>query len=170
MKTTAFSSAFAFSTSTGTSASAASAAVGGKGALALILFAGGFDRVHYGLVLASAAAAISRPVTLFFAGRAVRAVLADRADGSPGWHGLDPADDGTSPAARDAGFASRGVGTFAELREACVGLGVRFMACEMAVRLLDGPPVGWSPGITVEPGGVVTFLNTLGPETTTLFV
>lgn len=39
--------------------------------LSIVLFAGGFDRVHYALVMASAAAATNRKVTLFFTGRAL---------------------------------------------------------------------------------------------------
>ena len=34
--------------------------------LSLVVFSGDFDKVHYALVMASAAAAIDTPVTLFF--------------------------------------------------------------------------------------------------------
>ena len=40
--------------------------------LAVILFSGAFDRVHYALIMAAAGAAIDRPVTLFFTMEACR--------------------------------------------------------------------------------------------------
>ena len=78
-------------------------------ALSIVLFAGGFDRVHYALVMASAAAATNRKVTLFFTGRALRALVHESEPGVMGWHDLDPADDGSSPVARDRYFAAVGI-------------------------------------------------------------
>lgn len=141
----------------------------GPDALAIVLFAGGFDRVHYALVMASAAAATNRKVTLFFTGRALLALLADGggdaaeagASGKPGWHGLDPADDGRSPAARDAWFTANGLAGFEELLEACVALGVTVMVCEMGLRALGLPAerTALRADVPVKTGGVVTFLN-----------
>ena len=34
--------------------------------LSIVVYSGKFDEVHYALVMASAAAAVGRPVTLFF--------------------------------------------------------------------------------------------------------
>ncbi len=34
--------------------------------LSIIVYSGQFDKVHYALVMASAAAAVGRPVTMFF--------------------------------------------------------------------------------------------------------
>jgi peroxiredoxin family protein len=129
-------------------------------ALSVVLFAGGFDRVHYALVTASAAAATNRKVTLFFTGRALRALVHESEPGVLGWHDLDPADDGSSPVARDRYFATHGLATFEELLEACVAMGVTVMACEMGLRALGLPPgVQLRADVPVATGGVVTFLN-----------
>ncbi|WP_207455890.1 DsrE family protein [Azospirillum sp. SYSU D00513] len=143
----------------------------GPESLSIVLFAGGFDRVHYALVMASAAAATNRKVTLFFTGRALNALLAENAGGAPGWHGLDPADDGRSPAERDAWFRDNGVGGFEELLEACVMLNATVMACEMGVRAL-GLPTGTPlrADVPVRTGGVVTFLNEAPKTGAVLFV
>lgn len=131
----------------------------GSQGLALIVQAGGYDRVHYALVLASAAAATGRPVTLFFTGRALPALL----DGK-GWRRLDFSDDGTSPEARDATLAHRGVATMEELLTACAELGVRFLACEMGWRALGLRDVTIRPDLSVETAGVVTLLGAVPPD------
>ncbi|WP_448203676.1 DsrE family protein [Azospirillum sp. sgz302134] len=139
--------------------------------LSIVLHAGGFDRVHYALVMASAAAATNRKVTLFFTGRALRTLLAESEPGVPGWHGLDPADDGRPPAERDGWFADNGLAGFEELLSACVMLNVTFMACEMAVKAL-GLPTGTAlrADVPVKTGGVVTFLNDAPKTGAILFV
>ena len=53
--------------------------------LSIIVYAGHFDKVHYALVMAAAAAAIGRPVTLFFTMGACNALKAPGADGEPAW-------------------------------------------------------------------------------------
>ena len=143
----------------------------GPESLSIVLFAGGFDRVHYALVMASAAAATNRKVTLFFTGRALNTLLAADAEGAPGWHRLDPADDGSRPAERDAFFTANGLAGFEELLEACVMLKVTVMACEMGLRALDlpaGAPL--RPDVPVKTGGVVTFLNDAPKTGAILFV
>ena len=132
----------------------------GPESLSIVLFAGGFDRVHYALVMASAAAATNRKVTLFFTGRALRALLDGTGPEAPGGHGLDAADDGSAPAERDGWFTANGVAGFEELLGACVMLNVTVMACEMGLRALGLPPgVALRPDVPVKTGGVVTFLN-----------
>lgn len=144
---------------------------GAPAGLAIVLFAGGFDRVHYALVMASAAAATNRPVTLFFTGRALNALVEGAAPGARGWHALDPADDGSAPVERDRVFAASGVATFEELLEACVLMGVTVMACEMGLRALGLPPgVPLRADVPVKAGGVVTFLNEAPKGAATLFV
>lgn len=142
----------------------------GPGKLSILVHAGGYDRVHYALVMASAAAATNRRVTLFFTGRAVTALLAGAGSDTPAWHRLDPADDGVLPAEREAILARRGVGTFEELLLASVELGVRFMVCEMALRALglENPPL--RPDVPIDVGGVVTFLNDAETDGAMLFV
>ncbi|NJO67759.1 MAG: hypothetical protein HC826_02220, partial [Rhodospirillales bacterium] len=56
------------------------------GALSIIAFSGDYERVHYALVLASAAAAIGGPATMFFTGEAIRALV-----GEDGWRLLPAA-------------------------------------------------------------------------------
>jgi peroxiredoxin family protein len=132
----------------------------------VIVQAGGYDRVHYAFVLAAGAAATGRPATLFLTGRALTVLLPD-----PGWRGLDPADDGTPPALRDATLAERGVATLVELREACAELGVRLIACEMGWRALGHPtPPPPAPGLVVETAGVVTLLSETPPGHHLVFV
>lgn len=118
---------------------------GGIGALSIVVFDGRFDRVHYALVLASAAAATNRRATLFFTGPALRALLPE------GWRRLD-----SEPEAQEAEFAARRVATFAELLEACQALGVRFIACEMGLRALGLAPAELA--VPAEIAGVVTML------------
>ena len=95
----------------------------GPDKLSIVVFDGRFDRVHYALVMASAAAATSRKVTLFFTGSALTALKPG------GWRGLDGEAERT-----DADYKKKGVADFESLLEACRDLGVRFIACEMGLR------------------------------------
>lgn len=137
----------------------------GTQGLAAIVQSGGYDKVHYALALASAAAATGRPVTLFFTGRALPALL----DGH-GWKLLDFSDDCTSPEARDATLARRGVATFPELLEACAELGVRFLACEMGWRALSLRDPITNPTLKVETTGLVTLLGMVPPGHQLVFI
>ena len=69
--------------------------------LCIVLLSGSFERVHYALCMASAAAALEQPVTLFVTLGALRALVAADATGRPGWMNL--------PGSEDAA-ASPGVG------------------------------------------------------------
>ena len=85
--------------------------------LSLLVLSGDFERVHYALVLASAAAAIGMPATLFFTDRASFALAAGRPD-SPGWRSL--AGEGGRPGGViDDERRARGVAGFEELLGAC---------------------------------------------------
>ena len=143
----------------------------GPDSLSIVVFSGGFDRVHYALVMASAAAATNRKVTLFFTGRALRALIHEIEPGVMGWHDLDAADDGSRPLERDRYFAKQGLATFEELLGACVALGATVMACEMGLRALGLPPSATlRPDVPVQRGGVVTFLNESSAQGGMLFV
>ncbi|HYG90894.1 MAG TPA: DsrE family protein [Azospirillum sp.] len=143
----------------------------GPDSLSIVVFSGGFDRVHYALVMASAAAATNRKVTLFFTGRALRALVHEHEPGVLGWHDLDAADDGSRPVERDHFFAKQGLATFEELLGACVALGVTVMACEMGLKALGLPPgAELRPDVPVQRGGVVTFLNEGSANGAMLFV
>lgn len=115
--------------------------------LCLVVLDGGYDRVHYALVLASAAAAIDRPVTLFFTGRALVALTPG------GWRRLE-----RDPKVQDAYLADRNLATFETLLEACRDLGVRFVACELGLRAMDLSAEELAPDLAVEIAGAVTAL------------
>ena len=121
--------------------------------LSIVLLSGSFERVHYGLCMASAAAALGRPVTL---------VAAD-AHGRPGWMDLPLADglagsEVVDGGALDARNRARGLAGFEELLQACVALQVEFMACEMGLRALGLEPEALRADLRLEPGGLATLL------------
>ncbi|MEI6557186.1 MAG: hypothetical protein WCO00_02180 [Rhodospirillaceae bacterium] len=132
--------------------------VGAK--LSLVVFSGGFDRVHYALAMAAAAAATGRPVSLLITGRALAALVDSGDPARPGWTDLDTADDGAAPAARNQTLVGRGVAGFEELLTAAAALGVTVIVCEMGLRAL-GPAGGrrLRADIPHRVGGIVSFLG-----------
>jgi peroxiredoxin family protein len=124
----------------------------GTADLAVIVFAGDFERIHYALVLATAAAAIGGQATLFFTGDAVRALVAGNA-----WQRL-PAAGGALANEVDAGYRRRGVVGFAELLDAAAALGIRIIVCEMGLRVLGLARSDLCPDLTIEEAGIVTLL------------
>lgn len=123
-----------------------------KGRLSLILHSGAFDRLHYGLALASAALAIGRPATLFFTMDALAALKKD------GWAEMRTASG--QPADRfDANLKSRGVGDFETLLEACRELGAHFILCEAGLRAMGLCRADLRPDLDLVVAGAVTFLN-----------
>ena len=122
--------------------------------LSLLVFDGHFARVHYALVLASAAAAVNRPVTIFFAGAAVPALTPQ------GWRWL-----AGDPANEAAEMKARGIAGFDELLEACAAMDVRFMACELALRRLGLERRDLDPALDVTVAGAVSFLGQSPPGT-----
>ena len=129
--------------------------------LCIVLLSGAFERVHYALCMASAAAALERPVTLFVSLAALRALVSADAKGRPGWMGLNVADRAADPAladgaALDAQNRARGVAGFEELLEACTALEVEFLVCEMGLRALDLAPDALRSDIRLVPGGLAT--------------
>ncbi len=137
--------------------------------LSIIVYSGMFDKVHYALVMASAAAAVGRPVTLFFTMDAC-VVLEEAKDGSAPWASLPVSQGSKSAAELDADYGQRGIATFEELMEACVAMGVKFMVCEMGLRArgLEDEPL--RNDIPLEEGGVVTFLNDASKDGAVIFV
>ncbi len=128
--------------------------------LSLVVFSGGFDRVHYALAMAAAAAATGRRVSLLFTGRALPALIETGESGQPGWNALDAADDGSPPARRDDTLIGRGVAGFEELLTACAALEVGVIVCEMGLRALGLPAdVRLRADIPHRVGGIVTFLG-----------
>ncbi|MFC0408834.1 hypothetical protein [Roseomonas elaeocarpi] len=113
--------------------------------LAILLIDGSYERAHYALVVATAAAAIGREVTLFATNGGCRLLL----------HPTPLLRDG-----REALLRERGVATVADLLEAAEALPIRWMACEAGLRAegLEGAAL-W-PGTEV--AGVVSFLEAAG--------
>lgn len=121
--------------------------------LSIIVFSGDYERVHYALVLASAAAATGKAVTLFFTMEGTRAL-------TPGW--ADPK--------KEKACADKGIGTFEELLQACVELDVAVMVCEMGRRAADIEPTDLRDDVPVTEGGAVTFMNDASRHGAMLFV
>jgi peroxiredoxin family protein len=135
----------------------------GRERLSIVLLSGSFERVHYGLCMASTAAALERRVTLFVTLGALRALIAADAGGRPGWMALPVADepagsDVTDGGALDARNRARGVAGLEELLEACATLDVEFMACEMGLRALGLEPEALRSDLQLARGGLATLL------------
>lgn len=113
--------------------------------LGVLLISGGHERAHYALMVATAAAAIGREVTIFATNAGCRAFLSD----NPLL--LD---------AREAVLAEAGVATLAELLEAAEALGLRRIACESGLRVEGLHEAPLAPGVEV--AGLVTFLVAVG--------
>ncbi len=137
--------------------------------LSLVVFSGRFEKVHYALVMASAALAVGKPATLFFTMEATRALLRPGPDGAPAWRAL-PATGGGTGGAVDDGFRARGVGGFEELLEACASLGGRFLICEMGLRAMGLDRQDLRVDVPVDVGGVVTFLEDASQDGQMLFI
>lgn len=126
--------------------------------LSLIVFSGDYDRVHYAFVMASAAAATSRPVSMFFTMGAIRALRAPGADGTPGWAALAAAEGGRNAADRDVAHAKAGIATLEELIGACIELGVSIGVCEMGLAAEKLSLGDLRNDAAVTEGGMVAFL------------
>jgi peroxiredoxin family protein len=131
--------------------------------LSVVLLSGEFERVHYALCMASAAAALERPVTLFVTLGALRAFLAEDAQGQRGWMRLPVAEALAGPEVADGGaldarYRAQGIAGFEELLEACRALEVEFMVCEMGMRALGLEPGELRADLGLQPGGLATLL------------
>jgi uncharacterized protein len=113
--------------------------------LGVLLESGGHARGHYALVVAAGAAALGRGVTLFATNRGCLLL----AEPCPLLE--DP---------REAAIAARGVAGIATLREACIEMGVRMIACEAGLKAEALDALALAP--TVEVAGIATFLEAVG--------
>ncbi|MEM7024430.1 MAG: DsrE family protein [Pseudomonadota bacterium] len=132
--------------------------------LSVLLLDGSFERAHYALSMASTAAALDRPATLFVTLAATRALLSEDSKGRPGWAGLPVSPelggpDATDGAALDARNQARGVAGFEELLQACVALGVEVMVCEMGLRALGLEARSLRSDVPFRAGGLATLLG-----------
>jgi peroxiredoxin family protein len=114
--------------------------------LGVLLMSGSHDRAHYAFVVASGAAALGREVIVFATNQGCQALCRD-------WSGLADAE-------RDARIRGRGVAGLHTLREACVEMGVRLIACEAGMRAEALDPSMLLA--KVEVAGIATFLSAIG--------
>ncbi len=114
--------------------------------LGILLISGTHERAHYAFVVAAAAAAMGRPVTIFATNDGCRALLED-------WSRLEGA-------GRDAAVRQLAVAGLAELRDAAAELGVRRLACDAGMRLAGIEPGELAEGVEV--AGIPTFLAAVG--------
>jgi peroxiredoxin family protein len=114
--------------------------------LGVLLLSGTHDRAHYAFVVASGAAALGRQVVLFATNLGCIALCRD-------WSRLSDAD-------RDARIQSRGVAGLGTLRDACLEMNVRMIACEAGLRAETLDASLLLP--EVEVAGIATFLSALG--------
>ncbi|PPQ36042.1 hypothetical protein CCS01_05985 [Rhodopila globiformis] len=114
--------------------------------LGVLLLSGAHDRAHYAFVAAAGAAALGRPVVLFATNAGCHALCRD-------WSGL-------SGAGRDTVIQQRGVAGLETLRDACVEMDVRMIACEAGLHAEAIDPAGLLPGVEV--AGIATFLTAVG--------
>jgi peroxiredoxin family protein len=114
--------------------------------LGVLLLSGGHDRAHYAFVVASGAAALGRRVVLFASNGGCQALCRD-------WSRLPGAE-------RDGLIQARGVAGLDSLRDACLDMQVRMIACEAGLRAEALDPALLLPG--VETAGIATFLEAIG--------
>lgn len=113
--------------------------------LGVLLARPGHEAAQLALMLATAAAAIGRPVTLFCTQDGVHLLRADAplvAD------------------AREALAEGRGVAGTAALLDAARSLGIRLIACDAALRMAGLGAEALAEGVEVT--GLVTFLSAVG--------
>ena len=106
--------------------------------LALVFAEANHARLHAGLTLACSAAALGRPVSLFFHGESVAAL-------SPGrhWQG-------------DAALEAAGIPTIATLLASAADLGIAATACQSGLHLCGLSAAALPDGI--DSGGMVAFI------------
>jgi peroxiredoxin family protein len=120
-----------------------------EGGLSVIVRAGDYESVHYGLALAAAALAVNKPAVLFFTMNGIRALMGPPPD-------LEDWD-------RDALNRGRGVGDFETLLQACIELGARFIVCEMGLRSLAIDRASLRTDVPFTVAGIVTLLEETKP-------
>lgn len=133
--------------------------------LSVVVYDGHFDKVHYALAMASSAAAIDVPVTLFFTMNASKAVMDGQA-----WRAMPLSEGEGTGGDMDDGFGDQKIATFEDLLSACVELGVTFMVCEMGLKARNLSADDLRKDVPVEPGGLVTFLSTAHKDGSIVFI
>ena len=127
--------------------------------ISIVVFSGDFNKIHYALAMAGAAAAIDIPATLLFTMEATRALMASQENA---WQSL-PAEGiiktGATGIEMDKFLREHKVASFEELLQACVSLDVKFMVCEMGLKAMKIDSKALRGDIPIKTGGLVTFFN-----------
>ena len=121
--------------------------------LSLIVQSGDFERVHYALVVASAALATGKSVTLFFTMEGTRALL-------PGF----------TDVTQETMLAQKNLATFEELIAACAELHATFMVCEMGMHATAISRTQFRPDIDIAEGSAVSFIADASADGAILYV
>ena len=138
--------------------------------LSIVIYDHHFDKIHYALVMATAAAAIGKPVTLFFTMGASHALLQEEPNALPAWTKMPLSDEDGTGLDRDRSYKNNGIAQFEELLQACVALGIKFMVCEMGLQAKDVKSMPLRKDLSVEVSGVVTFLNDASSSGVIIFI
>lgn len=138
--------------------------------LSIVVYDGHYDKVHYALAMASSAAALEMPVTLFFTMNACRALMLSAKDNQPLWRVMPLSESDGAGVDMDAQFQTQKIGTFEDLLTACVELGVTFMVCEMGLKARNLSAENLRTDVPVKPGGLVTFLSDASKTGSIVFI
>ena len=136
--------------------------------LSLIVHSSDIGKIHYALVLAAGAAAINKPVTLFFTMGASTVLSKNNGEVLP-WHNM-PASGFANGLEMNNALKQRGVADFQTLFQACVELGVRFMVCEMGLSFAEIKKTDLRDDVKIEITGVVTFLHDASKNGSVIFI
>lgn len=137
--------------------------------LSIVVFSGTYEKVHYALVMASAAAAVDKSVTLFFTMEATKAVVGDK--DHAGWRTLPKHETSSkSGSVADRKLGEKNIAQFEDLLAACIDLDVTFMVCEMGLKAMGLTREQLRHDIPFDVGGVVTFLNDADKDGAMLFI
>ena len=137
--------------------------------LSIIVYSHTFDRIHFALSAAAAAAATNIPATLFFTMGAIRALARDET-GEPRWKELTHSEDEQNGLVWDNRHQTNGIAGFEELLQACGALEVKFLVCEMGLRAARLDEQTLRDDVPIEKGGLVTFLADAKVDGSMLFI
>ena len=138
--------------------------------LSIIVYDHHFDKIHYALVMAAAAAAIGQPTTLFFTMGACNALFCDDEEGNAAWSKMPLSDSKKTGRERDDSYRRKGIATFEELINACITFKTKFMICEMGLKAKQLENLVLRKDLKIEPGGAVTFLKKASKNSSILFI
>jgi peroxiredoxin family protein len=128
--------------------------------LSIMLISGEFDRIHYALSMATAAASLERKVTLCISLAACKAFTPD------GWKALPLSaamgQVAVSAEALDNYYAKQHIATFDVLLDATAELAIPCIACEMGMRASGLVLTDMDARLAWMPGGLISFYQQAG--------